>query len=187
VYAGALVRESALSRVWVISVQTGSVRTGVSVAGFPRFPCSFLARQARRGMRGRCRAVSSAIGAAGAVVAFRVEAGGVWGNLEPGPWFSEGGGGSGFPQCVSVLVFPVACLLAEQRCSVPDLSLLLFEGLRSGTRRRRGASTSVQAAGETGTETRRAAPAPSGEALCGQYAVTVWAKFDALAIFDGIE
>jgi hypothetical protein len=40
----------------------------------------------------------------------------------------------------------------------------------AGTRRRRAASASAQAAGGTGPGTRRAAPAHAGAALCGQCA-----------------
>src|SRR6266536_3180167 len=46
---------------------------------------------------------------------------GVWGNLEPGPWSSGGGGGSGFPQGFSNDLPPSVC--AEWSCSDPDLTL----------------------------------------------------------------
>jgi hypothetical protein len=46
---------------------------------------------------------------------------GVWGNLEPGPWFSGGGGGSGFPQCSSNGLPP--SVRAEWSWSDPDLTL----------------------------------------------------------------
>ena len=55
----------------------------------------------------------------------------------------------------------------------PTSTTLLFEGLRSGTRRRRGASASAQAAGGTGPETRRTAPAHAGAVLYGECAVGV--------------
>jgi len=41
--------------------------------GFPRFLAGFRVRQVRRGMRGRCRALSPVIGAAGSVVLGRQE------------------------------------------------------------------------------------------------------------------
>src|SRR5262249_20205472 len=46
----------------------------------------------------------------------------------------------------------------EQSRSVPDLALLLFEGVRSGTRRWRGTGTSIQAAegNRAGTEAHNA-------------------------------
>jgi len=87
------------------------------------------------------------------------------GNLEPGPCFSGAGGGSGFTSA-----FPDwSPLLSVYSCSRAVVFLtsttLLFEGLRSGTRRRRGASASAQAGGETGPETRRTAPARAGRSL----------------------
>jgi hypothetical protein len=74
--------------------------------------------------------------------------GGLGGDLGTGP-LGVLGGVPGFPQFFQS-PFPCCLLLTEQSRSVPDLALLLFEGVRSGTRRRRGASTSVQAAGGPG-------------------------------------
>jgi len=92
---------------------------------------------------------------------------GVWGKTWNRAVFFWGRGGSGF----SPSAFPVwSPLLSVYSCSraFPDLSRLLFEGLRSGRSRRRGASPSGQAGGGTGPGTRRAAPAHAGAALCRQ-------------------
>ena len=103
--------------------------------------------------------------------------GGSGGTSEPGR-LGCSGGFRGSPQCFSIILSPAAFLLTEQSCSVPDLALLLFEGVRSGTRRRRGPSTSAQAAG--GPDRDRGAQRPHtrarglygcvwglGVALCG--------------------
>ena len=106
----------------------GSGGTGEpGFGGFPGSPGSlagFRVRQVRRGMRGRCRALSTVIRAAGRVVVLGRQDRGLGENLEPGRGFPGPGGFRVFPQCVSVLVSPVVCLLAEQSCSVPDLALL---------------------------------------------------------------
>ncbi len=135
--------------------------------GFPGFPpalAGFRVRQVRRGIRGRCRAPSLFICAAGSVVVF---GGRQEGSGEPGTGavFFRGRGGSGFTSA-----FPDwSPLLSVYSCSRAVVFLtsttLLFEGLRSGTRRRRGASASAQAGGETGPETRRTAPARAGRSL----------------------
>jgi len=84
--------------------------------GFPGFPwrlAGFRVRQVRRGMRGRCRALSPVIYAAGSVVAFwGGRNGGLGENLEPGR-LGAPGGFRVFPQCVSGLVSPFVCSLVE--------------------------------------------------------------------------
>ena len=84
-------------------------------------------------------------------------------NLEPGRDFVGPGGFRVLPQCVSGL----APLLSVYSCSravvFPTSTTLLFEGLRSGTRRRRGASASAQAGGGPGRN--RGAQRPHVRAL----------------------
>ena len=92
--------------------------------------------------------------------------GGVWGKTWNRAVVFRGRGGSGFspsafPDWSSLL--PVYSW--SRACSVPDLALLLYEGVRSGRRRRRGASASAQAGGGTETETQRTAPAHAGAVL----------------------
>ena len=77
---------------------------------------------------------------------------GVWGKTWNRAVVLRGRGGSGFSPVRFRIGLPGVCSLAEQSWSVPDLALLLFEGVRSGTRRRRGPGTSPQAEGETGLE-----------------------------------
>lgn len=91
--------------------------------------------------------------------------GGLGGNLEPGRvlW---GRGGSGSPQGF-MFCFSLLPVYSCSRAVVFLTSLsLLFEGVRSGTRRRRGASAPAQAGGGIGPESRRAAPARAGG--CGR-------------------
>jgi hypothetical protein len=151
-----------------------------AVGGFPGSPVMLAgfpgAEGAARYMRGRakgwslrsfhghawrfCLRISSVIDAVGSVV-WGGRNGGPGGNLEPGRDFA-GPGGSGFPPSA----FPDwSPLLSVYSCSRDVVFLtsttLLCEGLRSGTWRRRGTSTSVQAAGGTGPET----PARPGAAL----------------------
>ena len=62
---------------------------------------------------------------------------GVWGETwNRAAWGARGV--PGFPPVIFKSPFPAAFSLTEQSWSVPDLALLLFEGVRSGTRRRRG-------------------------------------------------
>ena len=69
---------------------------------------------------------------------------------------------------------PPACFCSRSRAVVFPTSLsCLVEGVRSGTRRRRGASKFVQAGGGTETETRRTAPARAGAVLCRRCAAGV--------------
>ena len=96
---------------------------------------------------------------------------GVWGKTWNRAVILRGRGGSGF----SPSAFPDwSPLLSVYSCSravvFPTSTTLLFEGLRSGTRRRRGASASAQAGGGTGPETRRTVPAHAGAVLYGQCA-----------------
>src|ERR1035438_8232939 len=94
-------------------------------------------------------------------------------NLEPGRVFrGRGGAGcspSAFPDW-SFLLSVYSCSRAVVFLTLPSL---LCEGVRSGTRRRRGASASAQAGGGTGPESRRAAPARAGAALSGCCAASV--------------
>ena len=115
--------------------------------------------------------LSTVMGAAGSVVVFG-EGGGVWGTWNRAVFF-WGRGGSGFPSA-----FPDwSPLLSVYSCSRDVVFLTsvsrLCEGVRSGTRRRRGASASAQAGGGTGPETRRTAPARAGAVLSGRYTVAV--------------
>jgi hypothetical protein len=144
-----------------------------AVGGF-RVPPVLAASASRRcgAVCAAARAVSSVICAAGSVVVCRGgRNGGLGENLEPGDLGCSGG--SGFPPSA----FPDwSPLLPVYSCSraVPDLGLLLFEGVRSGTRRRRGGSAPAQAGGGTETETPRTAPAHAGAVLYGGCAGAVW-------------
>jgi hypothetical protein len=96
---------------------------------------------------------------------------GVWGENWDRAVILLGRGGSGFLPSA----FPDwSPLLSVYLCSRAVVFLtsttLLCEGLRSGTRRRRGASASAQAGGETGPETRCTASTQTDAALCGQCA-----------------
>jgi Domain of unknown function (DUF397) len=114
-------------------------------------------------------APSSIIGAARTRSCFWGGRKGVWGETwNRAAWGARGG--SGFPPSDFQSPFPCCLLLTEQSWSVPDLALLLFEGVRSGTRRRRGPGTSPQAARGTGQGTRRTVPAPTGTVLYGRWA-----------------
>ena len=110
-----------------------------------------------------CLHSSSATGTPGSVHFWGGRKGGLGGNLEPGRLGRSGG--PGFPPVIFNHPSPAAFSLTEQSCSVPDLALLLFEGARSGTRRRRGANALAQAGGGTETETRRTAPVRTDAAL----------------------
>ena len=80
----------------------------LGVPGFPRFLAGFRVRQVRRGMRGRCRALSPAISAARCVV-WGGRNGGLGENLEPGRVFAGPGGVPGVPPVIfnhpSLLLF----------------------------------------------------------------------------------
>jgi hypothetical protein len=91
---------------------------------------------------------------------------GVWGKTWNRAVVSRGRGGSGFPPSAFPdwsSLFPVH----SQSRAVVFLTLpsCLVEGVRSGTRRRPGASAPAQAAGGIETGTRRTAPARAGTAL----------------------
>ena len=95
---------------------------------------------------------------------------GVWGKTwSRAAWGAPGGSGlslSAFPDW-----FPLLTVYSRSRAElVPDLATMQVVGVRSGTRRRRGASPSGQAGGGTEPETQRAAPARAGAALYGHYA-----------------
>ena len=99
---------------------------------------------------------SSVMGAAGSVVVFG-EGGGVWGTWNRAV-FCGAGGVPGFP--VRFRIGPP--LLSVYSCSRAVVFLtslsLLCEGVRSGTRRRRGTSALAQAGGGTEPESRRTSP-----------------------------
>ena len=113
--------------------------------------------------------LSTVIGAAGSVVAFwGGRNGGLGENLEPGRGFAGPGGFRVFPSAFpdwSPLLSVYSCSRAVVFLTSPSC---LVEGVRSGTRRRRGASASAQAGGGTGPGTRRTAPARAGAALYGR-------------------
>jgi hypothetical protein len=111
-------------------------------------------------------ALFSVIGAAGTGRVCGEVGKGVWGKPGTGP-LGALGGVPGFPPVIFNHPSPAAFLLTEQSWSVPDLAQLLFEGVRSGTRRRRGPVTSPQAAEGIGPGTRRAASARADAALYG--------------------
>ena len=140
--------------------------------GFPGFPwrlAGFRVRQVRRGMRGGA-ALSPGHLRGGVRRCFlgRQE----WGSGgKPGTGPFGGPGGSGFSPSAFPDWSPLLSVYSCSRAVVFLTSLsCLVEGVRSGTRRRRGASASAQAAGGTGPETRRTAPALAGAALYGQCA-----------------
>ena len=144
---------------WIVGVSAGACRFP-RPAGAARYsppvPCTFLIH-----LRGGIR---------------RFFGGRQEGSGEPGTGavFFRGRGGSEFPSA-----FPDwSPLLSVYSCSRAIVFLtslcLLFEGVRSGTRRRRGASASAQAGGGIGPETRRTAPARAGAVLYGRCAITVW-------------
>jgi len=93
----------------------------------------------------------------------------VWGETwNRAAWGARGG--SGFPPSDFNHPSPAAFSLTEQSCSVPDLAFLLFEGVRSGTRRRRGPATSPQAAGVRGRDGPVQRPYATEQGLCGHCA-----------------
>ncbi len=144
--------------------------------GFPGFPWRLAVSSS-----GRCGAVLAACAvhfprslARRVAFVWGGRNGGLGENLEPCRGF-RGRGGSGcspsaFPDW-SPLLSVYSCSRAVVFLTMPSL---LCEGVWSGTRRRRAASASAQAAGGTGPGTRRAAPALAGAVLYGQYAGTVW-------------
>jgi len=172
------------------------------VSRVPLALAGFLVRQARRCIGGRCCALPPVMNSPGAVVfapspvigAARTvvlrdfpghwcgrncrlfgEAGvGVWGRTWNRAVVLRGRGGFGF----SPSAFPDwSSLLSVYSWSRAVVFLTspscLVEGVRSGTRRRRGASASAQAGGETGPETQRTAPERAGAALYGRCARSV--------------
>jgi hypothetical protein len=146
----------------------GGSRVPLALAGF-------LVRQARRGMRGRCCAFSTVIDAAGTVT-FLGEAGmGAWGKTWNRAVFSWGRGGSGFPPSAFPDWSSLLSVHSQSRAVVFLTSpSCLVEGVRSGTRRRRGPCPSPQAGGGTGPGMRRAAPVHESAVLYGRCTVAVW-------------
>ena len=98
----------------------GSGGTGEpGFGGFPGSPGSlagFRVRQVRRGMRGRCCAFSTAIGATGCVVMGRQEWG-PGGKPGTGPWFA-GPGGSGCSPSDFQPPFPLLLFCLQSRAVV---------------------------------------------------------------------
>jgi hypothetical protein len=103
-----------------------------------------------------------------------------WGGLAvagcrwPGCWFPSVRGSARSPRFAGFLVRqerrgigPPGCWSCSRAVVFLTSLSCLVEGVRPGTRRRRGASIFVQAAGGTGMETRRAVPAHAGVALYG--------------------
>jgi len=138
--------------------------------GFPR--CLQVSVCSRRGAVPGCvlvpwscarpgpsrRALSTVIGAAGSVVVLGRSGGGL-GEPRNRAVIFRGRGGSGVPP--GTCTTPSSCCLfrSQSRAVVfPTSPSLLVEGVRSGTRRRRGPPTSPQAAGGTGPGRPRTAP-----------------------------
>ena len=120
-----------------------------------RYPCCFAPSPVTCCV-GSCRAGEAGMG--------------VWGKTWNRAVVLRGRGGSGFPP-VRFRIGPSAAWYSWSRAVVFLTSPSgLVGGVRSGTRRRRGASASAQAAGGTETETQRAAPAHAGAALYGERA-----------------
>jgi hypothetical protein len=93
---------------------------------------------------------------------------GVWGKTWNRAVILRGRGGSGFSPSAFPDWSPLLSVYSCSRAVVFPTSLsCLVEGVRSGTRRRRGASASAQAGGEIGPGTRRTALARSNAALYG--------------------
>jgi hypothetical protein len=122
------------------------------------------------------RPLSSVMGATGSLVVF-------WGRQEWGSggitWnravILRGRGGSGFSHSAFPDWSPLLSVYSCSRAVVFPTSLsCLVEGVRSGTRRRRGASASAQAGGGIGPESRRTAPARAGAVLYGRCAAVAW-------------
>jgi hypothetical protein len=94
---------------------------------------------------------------------------GVWGKT----WNRAAWGARGVPRFppVRFRIGPPSCWSRSRAVVFPTSpSGPLGVGVRSGTRRRRGASALAQAAGRIGPGTRRAASARAGAGLCGQCA-----------------
>ena len=155
-----------------------------AVGGF-RVPPVFAVsagRKVRRGMRGGLGGFPRSFARRG-LSWFAGEAGmGVWGKTWNRAVFLWGRGGSGFSPSAFPDWFPLL-LVVSRDVVFPTSTSLLFEGLRSGTWRRRGASASAQAAGGTGPETPRTVPPLAGAvlsshcaALCGVCAVSGLAR-----------
>jgi hypothetical protein len=99
---------------------------------------------------------------------------GVWGKTWNRAVFFRGRGGSGCSPSAFPYWSPLLSVYSFSRDVVfPTSPSLLFEGVRSGTWRRRGASASAQAGGGTEAETQRTAPARAGAVLYGGCAVCV--------------
>ena len=133
--------------------------------GFPGFPWRLavsLSGRFRRGIRGRAVHFPRSFARWGPSLFSGGGRRGL-GNLEPGPCFSGAGGGSGFPSAFpdwSLLLSVHSCSRAVVFLTSPSC---LVEGVRSGTRRRRAAGASAQAAGGPGRE--RGAQLPHARAL----------------------
>ena len=127
---------------WSLQASSSGRRGTVLAAGAVHFPRSFVRRSVSLG-------------------------GGVWGTWNRGRGLAGGGGGSGFPRAFPDWSSLVSVYSRSRAVVFPTSPSLLFEGVRSGAQRRRGASASAQAAGGTGPGTRRAAPAHAGVALYG--------------------
>jgi hypothetical protein len=97
------------------------------------------------------------------ILPFRGEVRRGLGNLEPGPCFPGGGGGSGFPSAFQDWSSLLSVYSWSRAVVFPTSPSLLFEGVRSGTRRRRGPGTSAQATRRLGQE--RGAQCPYARAL----------------------
>jgi hypothetical protein len=118
--------------------------------------------------------LSSVMGAAGSSLSLGEAGIGVWGKTWNRAVVLRGRGGSGCSPSAFPDWSPLLSVYSCSRAVVFLTSLsLLCEGVRSGTRRRRGASASAQAGGGTGPETRRTAPARAGAVLSGRYTVAV--------------
>jgi hypothetical protein len=116
----------------------------------------------------RCLPFPRSRATAGSVAVFGEAGVGIWGRTWNRAVIFRGRGGRVLPQCVSGLVSPPAVYSCSSAVVFPTSLSCLVEGVRSGTRRRRGASASAQAGGEIGPGTRRTAPARAGtvRALC---------------------
>jgi hypothetical protein len=125
---------------------------------------------------------STVIGAAGSVVVLGEAGMGVWGKTWNGPWFCGAGGVPGFPPVRFRIGLPSSVYSCSRAVVFLTSTTLLCEGLRSGTRRRRGASASAQAGGETETETRRTAPAHAPTAVYGTCADAVRCVVQGISI-----
>jgi hypothetical protein len=101
------------------------------------------------------------------------------GNLEPGRGF-RGRGGSGCSSSAFPYWSPLVSVYSHSRAVVfPASPSCLVEGVRSGTRKRRGASTYVQAAGGPGRKHRVQRPHERARGLYGHYIVAVAPEFEA--------